>query len=130
MKPSDLVLYRAPVGWRWLVDLMWRLEHGFERAKAAGKAEDDTRLRIFLVLALFAVGFAGLGLGAVKTAVPSDSGRGAATPGGPRAPAPIWLTARGGCWPSIWFTTASISIRARSGTRARSAAPWLRRCRN
>ena len=75
MKPADLVLYRAPVGWRWLVELVWKLEHAFERAKAAGKAEDDTRIRIFFILALFAAGFLSLGAGATKTALFSDSGR-------------------------------------------------------
>ena len=30
------------LGWRWLKAKVWGLEHAFERAKAAGKAEDDT----------------------------------------------------------------------------------------
>ena len=59
MKPADLILYRAPYGWRWLVDLMWGWERAFERAKAAGKAEDDTRVRILAILAFL---LAGLGL--------------------------------------------------------------------
>ncbi len=75
MKPADLVLYRGPAGWRWLVELVWRLEHAFERAKAAGKAEDDTRIRIFFILALFAAGFLSLAAGAAKTALFSESGR-------------------------------------------------------
>lgn len=75
MKPADLALYRAPVGWRRLVELVWRLEHAFERAKAAGKAEDDTRIRIFFILALFTAGFLSLAAGATKTALISDSGR-------------------------------------------------------
>lgn len=69
MKPSDAIIYRAPVGWRWVVELIWRLEHAFERAKAAGKAEDDTRIRIFFILALFGAAFLLLALGAAKTAV-------------------------------------------------------------
>jgi len=44
---------------RWLIERMWGLEHAFERARASGKAEDDTRLRIFFVLALFSLGFVG-----------------------------------------------------------------------
>ncbi|HVY35407.1 MAG TPA: hypothetical protein VG960_13430, partial [Caulobacteraceae bacterium] len=52
MRPSELVFYRLPIGWRWLVEAVWKLEHAFERAKADGKAEDDTRIRIFFVLAL------------------------------------------------------------------------------
>ena len=49
--------FEAP-GWRWLKAKVWGLEHAFERAKAAGKAEDDTRIRIFFVLALFSASFA------------------------------------------------------------------------
>lgn len=75
MRPTDAIIYRAPVGWRWVVELIWRLEHGFERAKAAGKAEDDTRIRIFVVLALFAAGFMVLALGAVKSSVFPHDGR-------------------------------------------------------
>jgi cell division protein FtsI (penicillin-binding protein 3) len=69
MRRAEAIMYRAPIGWRWVVELIWRLEHGFERAKAAGKAEDDTRIRIFFVLALFATAFLTLMLGATKTAV-------------------------------------------------------------
>ena len=72
MRPSELVLYRLPVGWRWLVESVWRLEHAFERAKARDKAEDNTRIRIFFVLAMFAAGFFTLALGAAKCALFSD----------------------------------------------------------
>jgi cell division protein FtsI (penicillin-binding protein 3) len=76
MRPSELVFYRMPLGWRWLVESVWKLEHAFERAKADGKAEDDTGIRIFFVLALFAAGFLTLGLGATRSAVFSNAGRG------------------------------------------------------
>jgi cell division protein FtsI (penicillin-binding protein 3) len=88
MRPSDLVFYRLPIGWRWLVESVWKLEHAFERAKADGKAEDDTRIRIFFVLAMFAAGFFTLALGATKCALFSDADRGevaAAPPSGSRA---------------------------------------------
>src|SRR5258707_2995397 len=49
---------------RWLTARVWRLEHAFERARASGKAEDDTRIRIFFVLALFAAGLITLAIGA------------------------------------------------------------------
>ena len=39
---------------RWIMRRMWWVEHAFERARASDKAVDDTRLRIFFVLALFA----------------------------------------------------------------------------
>ena len=38
----------SPLG-RWILGM----EHAFERARASEKAVDDTRLRIFFVLALF-----------------------------------------------------------------------------
>ena len=88
MRPSELVFYRLPVGWRWLVESVWRLEHAFERAKAKDKAEDDTRIRIFFVLAMFAAGFFTLALGAAKCALFSDADRAevaGAAPSGSRA---------------------------------------------
>lgn len=60
---------------RWLIERVWGLEHAFERARASGKAEDDTRLRIFFVLALFSLGFMTLAIGATRAALFSD-GRG------------------------------------------------------
>ncbi|WP_421930926.1 peptidoglycan D,D-transpeptidase FtsI family protein [Phenylobacterium sp.] len=67
--------FQAP-GWGWLKARLWGLEHAFERAKAAGKAEDDTRIRIFFVAAMFAAGFVTLGVGATRMALFSDAGRG------------------------------------------------------
>ncbi len=64
-------------GWRWLKAKVWGLEHAFERAKAAGKAEDDTRIRIFFVLALFSASFAVLAVGATRAAMFSNVGHGA-----------------------------------------------------
>jgi len=61
---------------RWLGGWVWRIEHAFERARASGRAEDDTRLRIFFVLALFAAGFLALAFGATRAAVFSDVGAG------------------------------------------------------
>ena len=65
-----------PLSWRWLSARMWRLEHAFERARASGKAEDDTRIRIFFVLALFSAGFLTLAVGATSAALFSNTGRG------------------------------------------------------
>ncbi len=61
---------------RWLAAMVWRLEHAFERARASGKAEDDTRIRIFFVLALFGAGFLTLAIGATHAALFSDAGKG------------------------------------------------------
>ena len=34
-------------------ELVWRLEHGFERARADARPEEDTRVRIFLIMIVF-----------------------------------------------------------------------------
>lgn len=75
-------------GWRWLTGCMWGVERAFGRAKAKGRAEDDTRIRIFFVLALFATGFATLGVGAMRAAIfpePSDANTYAWTAGSARS---------------------------------------------
>ena len=41
-----------------LVELIWKIEHAFERARLRNRPVDSTRLRIFGVLTLFAFGFA------------------------------------------------------------------------
>lgn len=67
--------FEAP-GLRWLKARVWDLERAFERAKASGKAEDDTRIRIFFVLALFTAAFTVLAIGASRAALFSDAGAG------------------------------------------------------
>ena len=59
-----------------LLGWIWRLEHAFERARASGRAEDDTRIRIFFILALFSAGFLILAMGATHAALFSDAGKG------------------------------------------------------
>ncbi|HUZ12521.1 MAG TPA: penicillin-binding protein 2 [Caulobacteraceae bacterium] len=70
-----------PMG-RWIGRRLWWVEHAFERARASERAVDDTRLRIFFVLALFCTGFAALSLGAARAALfsPYDQGVEAAAP--------------------------------------------------
>ena len=65
-----------PAAWRWLIERVWRLEHAFERSRAAAKPEDDTRIRIFLVMAFFSLCFVGVALGAGWSALFSNAGRG------------------------------------------------------
>ena len=65
-----------PGAWRWVIERVWRLEHAFERSRAAAKPEDDTRIRIFFVMAFFGLCFAGLVLGASFSALFSNVGRG------------------------------------------------------
>lgn len=81
MSIADLAPHRFPAAWRWVIERVWRLEHAFERARAAGKAEDDTRLRILFVLAVFTLLFLGAGIGATFAALFSDAGKGGAGAG-------------------------------------------------
>ena len=74
--------------YRWMLRRMWGLEHAFERSRASGRAEDDTRIRIFVVLALFSVGFIALAIGTTRAALFSEAGKGdvaAAAAGAARA---------------------------------------------
>ena len=59
---------------RRLAGLVWRFEHAFERARASGRAEDDTRIRIVFVLGLFSLGFLTLAIGATHAALFSRAG--------------------------------------------------------
>ena len=74
---------RIAPGWRWIAELIWRLEHAFERARADARPEEDTRVRIFLIMSAFAAVFVCLALGATYAALLADRGRfgGAANPG-------------------------------------------------
>jgi cell division protein FtsI (penicillin-binding protein 3) len=65
----------SPIG-HWIARRLWWFEHAFERARASDKAVDDTRLRIFFVLALFGAAFVTLSLGATRAALFSRYGRG------------------------------------------------------
>jgi cell division protein FtsI (penicillin-binding protein 3) len=47
----------------------WWLDRAFERARASGRAEDDTRLRVFFVMALFSFAFVTLGVVATRAAL-------------------------------------------------------------
>jgi cell division protein FtsI (penicillin-binding protein 3) len=53
----------GPTAW------LWWFDRAFERARASGKAEDDTRLRIFFVMAMFAAAFTTLGLVATRASL-------------------------------------------------------------
>jgi cell division protein FtsI (penicillin-binding protein 3) len=70
----DAQTFGADAVSRWLGRAMWRLEHAFERARASDKPQDDTRIRIFFVTALFAAGFLTLAIGATHAALFSDAG--------------------------------------------------------
>lgn len=59
----------AAPSWRWLTGLIWWIEHAFERAKADQRPEEDTRVRIALMLILFGVLFTALVGGAGHAAL-------------------------------------------------------------
>ena len=48
---------------------IWWIEHAFERARADGRPEEDTRVRIFLITCLFSLVFVCLALGAAHAAL-------------------------------------------------------------
>ncbi|HZW14899.1 MAG TPA: penicillin-binding protein 2 [Brevundimonas sp.] len=63
--------------WRWLSEAVWRIEHSFGRARADARPEEDTRVRIFVILMLFSAVFVCLALGAVNAALLAPKGGGA-----------------------------------------------------
>ena len=70
---------RLSPSWRWLAERVWWIEHAFERARADARPEEDTRVRIFLILAVFSCVFVCLALGASYAALLAP--RGAITAG-------------------------------------------------
>jgi cell division protein FtsI (penicillin-binding protein 3) len=77
MTQNELTGYRAPLGLRRFGQIVWGLEDAFKKAKAADQAEDDTRtrMRIFILLAVFVTGFSLLAIGATRSALFSDAGK-------------------------------------------------------
>ncbi|CAN5445135.1 penicillin-binding protein 2 [soil metagenome] len=59
---------------RWVTACVWWVEHAFERARADARPEEDTRVRIFLVMAVFSIVFAGLAIGAAHAALLTPKG--------------------------------------------------------
>jgi cell division protein FtsI (penicillin-binding protein 3) len=60
---------------RQLAERVWAIEHAFERARAEAKPEEDTRVRIFFILAVFGLAFTAVALGATRAALaPSADG--------------------------------------------------------
>jgi len=73
---------RDPVRWfgARAIEKLWFVERAYERAKAQDRASDDTRVRIFVVLALFAVGFLLVAAGASRAALSPPPGNGYVAP--------------------------------------------------
>ena len=78
MSQNELAGYRGPSSRAGLIQMVWRLEDAFRRAKAADQNDDAvrTRMRIFILLAVFVTGFALLAFGATHCAVFSNAGKG------------------------------------------------------
>ncbi|WP_428152597.1 peptidoglycan D,D-transpeptidase FtsI family protein [Brevundimonas sp.] len=55
-------------------EAVWFVEHAFERARADARPEEDTRVRIFLIRAVFVAVFSGLALGAANAALLAPRG--------------------------------------------------------
>ncbi len=89
MSPVDIPFPRIPNAWRWFTDRVWRVEHAFGRARAEDRAEDDTRLRIFFVLALFSAAFLTLAVGTAHSALFSNHDRAGADGAAPGARADL-----------------------------------------
>ena len=83
----EAMQWRVQKGWGWLKDRIWRVEHAFERSRTSGRVVDDTRLRIFFILALFSLTFLGLCFEASRVALfgPTSGGAGAPVPAQARA---------------------------------------------
>ena len=60
--------------WRWLAEAMWWVEHSFGRARADARPEEDTRVRIFVIMSAFTAVFACLALGATNAALLAPRG--------------------------------------------------------
>ena len=73
---------RFTPSWRWLTEAMWWVEHAFGRAHADARPEEDTRVRIFVILSVFSAVFVCLTLGAVHAALLTAGAGG----GGPTHP--------------------------------------------
>ncbi|WGM31755.1 penicillin-binding protein 2 [Brevundimonas sp. NIBR11] len=73
--PGARPLTSAVSPWlRWIGEAVWFVEHAFERARADARPEEDTRVRIFLIRAIFVAVFSGLALGAANAALLSPRG--------------------------------------------------------
>jgi cell division protein FtsI (penicillin-binding protein 3) len=68
-RPAPAPRLPRPPSWRRLTAVLWWVEHAFERSRAQARPEEDTRVRIFLILAVFGVVFACLGMRAAWSAL-------------------------------------------------------------
>lgn len=67
-------LRRLLPSWRWIGEAMWWVEHAFGRARADARPEEDTRVRIFVIMSAFSAVFCLLALGAAHAALLTPKG--------------------------------------------------------
>ena len=60
--------YRPLPAWYWLIERLWRVERALAEAKAR-RSDQDTPIRIFFVLVIFAAAFGALAVGAATRAL-------------------------------------------------------------
>ena len=80
MRPLELRLPTGLPGVRWAAEQVWSIEHAFERARAQAKPEEDTRVRIFFILAAFGFAFAAVAIGATRASLAPGADEAAALP--------------------------------------------------
>lgn len=73
-RPARAGSRRLSPSWRWLAERVWWIEHAFERARADDRAEEDTRVRIFVIMGVFSLVFLCLALGATYAALLAPNG--------------------------------------------------------
>lgn len=73
-RPASYGVRRYMPSWRWLAEAMWWVEHSFGRAHADARPEEDTRVRIFVILSLFSAVFICLAMGAAHAALLTPKG--------------------------------------------------------
>ena len=73
-RPTSYGVRRYMPSWRWLAEAMWWVEHSFGRAHADARPEEDTRVRIFVILSLFSAVFVCLAVGAAHAALLTEKG--------------------------------------------------------
>ncbi|HEX8660640.1 MAG TPA: penicillin-binding protein 2 [Brevundimonas sp.] len=73
-RPASYGVRRYMPSWRWLAEAMWWVEHSFGRAHADARPEEDTRVRIFVILSLFSAVFVCLAVGAAHAALLTEKG--------------------------------------------------------
>lgn len=65
---------------RRLAERVWAIEHAFERARAEARPEEDTRVRIFAILAAFGVAFTAMAVAATHAALKPSAAELQSTP--------------------------------------------------